>query len=75
MNSGDLEFHTSQELIDELMRRSTFQGIIIHARDEVKSSDWNGERVFRVRHSTLLDAGEAGRLLEVVSRRMTDADA
>lgn len=75
MKAGDLELYSSQELIDELMRRATFQGVIIHARDGVKSQNWTGERVFRVRYNGNLDQAQAGRLLEVVSRYMADADA
>jgi hypothetical protein len=75
MNPGDLELFTSQELIDELMRRATFQGVIIHARDGVKSPSWSGERVFRVRYNANLGSARATRLLEVVSRYMADADA
>ena len=70
MKPSDLEFFSTEELIDELMRRTTFQGVIVHARDEAKERQWNGERVFRVRLNDNLDPEEAGRLLDVVSRHI-----
>ena len=70
MKPGDLELFSTEELIDELMRRTTFQGVIVHARDGAKSRSWDGERVFRVRINENLSREETGRLLEVVSQRI-----
>jgi hypothetical protein len=52
MKPGELELFSTEELIDELMRRTTFQGVIVHARDGAKSRHWNGKRVFRIRLNT-----------------------
>ena len=71
---GELELFSTEELIDELMRRSTFQGVIVHARDGAKSRHWSGERVFRVRINQNLAADEASRLLDVVSQRIGGAE-
>ena len=71
---GELELFTTEELIDELMRRTTFQGVIVHARDEAKSRHWTGERIFRVRINQNLDAEEASRLLDVVSQHIGGAE-
>jgi len=70
MNPNDLELISTSELVDELLRRTTFQGVIIHARDGAKTPGWQGERVFSVRYNTNLEAEEAGRLLEVVSEHI-----
>jgi len=70
MNSPDLELFGTQELVEELLRRSTFQGVIIHARDGAKCRNWSGERVFSVHHNANLDTEEAGRLLDVVSQHI-----
>lgn len=35
----DLSFYTSNELIEELAKRATFAGIIIHSQNEVKNSE------------------------------------
>jgi hypothetical protein len=70
MKPGDLELFSTEELIDELVRRTTFQGVIVHARDGAKSRNWIGERVFRVRLNGNLDPEEAGRLLDVVSQQI-----
>ena len=67
---GELELFSTEELIDELMRRTTFQGVIIHARDGAKSRHWSGERVFRVRINQNLAPEEASRLLDVVSQQI-----
>ena len=63
MTDSELGLYGTQELIDELLRRSTFQGVIVHAAEEAKRVDWEGERTFRVRFNGNLAAEEAGRLL------------
>jgi hypothetical protein len=68
--AGDLELFSTEELIDELMRRTTFQGVVVHARDGAKSRHWSGERIFRVRINENLAPEEASRLLDVVSQRI-----
>ena len=70
MNPGELELYSTQELIDELLRRTTFQGVIVHARDGARSRTWDGERVFSVRFNDNLEAEEACRLLDVVRQHM-----
>jgi hypothetical protein len=66
MEADDLELYSTQQLIHELMRRSTFLGIVVHADDEAKGA-WVGEKAFRVHFNENLDAERAGRLLGVVS--------
>jgi len=70
-SQGDLELFGTQELLDELLRRSTFQGVVIHAEGDVRRSDWEGERVFKVRFNHNLVHEEARRLLSAVSEHMT----
>ena len=70
MSQDDLELVTTAELIDELLRRTTFQGVVVHAKEAARTAQWSGERVFSVRHSVNLDTDEAGRLLDVVSQRI-----
>lgn len=66
----DLELFTTQELIDELLRRRTFLGIVVHSLEELKDTDWRGERTCRVHFNGNLDSSQASRLLEVVAERM-----
>lgn len=74
MMPEELDLFSTQELIDEIVKRSTFQGIIIHAVDDAKSREWEGERVFRLRfNNNNLGSDEAGRLLDVVSRHIAMA--
>jgi hypothetical protein len=68
MEPSDLAFFTSQELIDELMRRKTFLGVVIHSDQELRNSDWSQEKVFKVRFNENLDALKASRLLGRVSQ-------
>lgn len=72
MTERELELFATEELIDELLRRATFQGVIVHSRDEAKSQEWDGERMFSVRFNGSLESQEVGRLLEVVSRHLAD---
>jgi hypothetical protein len=72
MTERELELFSTEELIDELLRRTTFQGVIVHAREEARRRDWAGERMFSVRFNGNLETEEAGRLLEVVSRHLAD---
>lgn len=67
MTPDDLALFTSQELIDELMRRKTFLGVVIHSEQEAKTEDWPEERIFKVRFNANLDAEQTGRLLGVVA--------
>jgi hypothetical protein len=70
MNPDDLELYSTQDLIDELMRRTTFLGVVVHAREEMRGPWQDGHRTFRVRVSPGLGADEAGRLLAVVGGRI-----
>lgn len=72
MTERELELFATEELIDELLRRATFQGVVVHSREEARSQDWEGERMFSVRFNGNLKAEEVGRLLEVVSRHLAD---
>ncbi|WP_422928530.1 hypothetical protein [Singulisphaera sp. PoT] len=67
MNQDELALYTSQELIDELMRRKTFLGIVVHSEQEAKTDEWPEERIFRVRYNRNLEQEQVGRLLGVVS--------
>ena len=66
----ELEFYSSRELIEELMRRRTFLGVIVHSADELKQPAWDDERVFKVHFNGNLDSTRAGRLLEKVASRI-----
>jgi len=74
MNPADLELFSTGELIEELLRRTTFQGVVVHSHEEIKNRAWRGERIFSVRYNSNLDLEEAGRLLEVVGQHIADQD-
>jgi hypothetical protein len=67
MQPSDLAFVTTDELIDELLRRRTFLGVIVHSETELKTPEWGGARHFKVRFNGNLDAGQTGRLLGTVA--------
>jgi hypothetical protein len=72
MDSSDLAFYTTQELIDELLSRRTFLGVVVQA-DELRTAAWkHGKHSFRVRFNKNLKANEAGRLLGVIADRMEE---
>lgn len=70
MNQDELELFTSQELIDELMRRKTFLGVVIQSEQEARTDVWPEESVFKVRFNANLDTEKVGRLLSVVAEYM-----
>ena len=69
MQPTALELYTTRELVDELLRRKTFLGVIVHSEEELKRA-WQGERMFKVRFNDNLNAGEACRLLGRVAEYM-----
>ena len=66
MQSTELAFCTCEELIQELMRRKTFFGCVVHSTQDHKHEAWE-ERMFRVHYNENLDSGRAGRLLDRVA--------
>lgn len=70
MQSADLAFYTSEELIKELMGRRTFFGCVIHSAEEHKQETWE-ERTFRVHFNRNLDQARTGRLLDAVAGRLS----
>jgi hypothetical protein len=70
MNPAPIELHTTKELVDELMRRRTFLGVVIHSEKELKG-EWPGEGTFQVHFNSNLDATQACRLLDAVAQFMS----
>jgi hypothetical protein len=68
MNQSELAFHTTPELIGELMRRKTFMGVVVHADPEWKGDAWGEQRTFRVHFNSNLDTNQATRLLDSIAR-------
>ena len=69
MQSTDLAFYTTDELIREIMRRHTFYGCIVHSAEEHKQEVWE-ERTFRVHFNHNLDHARASRLLDAVAEHL-----
>jgi hypothetical protein len=69
MDPAAIELHTTKELVDELMRRKTFLGVVIHAEEELKG-EWPGEGAFQVHFNANLNALQASRLLDAVAQFM-----
>jgi len=69
-----MEWFGTEELIEELLSRTTFQGVVVHAEDEARVREWHGERVFRVRFNANLGTEEVGRLLDVVRQKIEERE-
>ena len=67
MESSELAFYTTQELIAELMRRQTFLGVVVNSQEEWKGGAWGDERTFEVHVNSNLETAQATRLLSRVS--------
>lgn len=67
MEPSTLALYTSQELIEELMRRTTFFGVVVHAETDHKTQRWHGERMFKAHFNSNLNPAEAARLLDTVA--------
>ena len=74
MQSPELAFCTTQELIEELMRRNTFQGVVVHADDELKHEDTDGTKIFKVHLNANLSTTQASRILETVAAYIDQDD-
>ena len=72
MPAAELAFCSNQELIDELLRRTTFLGVVVHSSEEIRNRQWGGERMMRVQFNDNLSTEQAGRLLDVVAAQMSD---
>lgn len=66
MNQSDLTFYSSQDLVEELLRRQSFLGVVVHAVEETRGRGWVGDKSFQVRFNQNLDTEAAGRLLSTV---------
>ena len=66
MQEADLAFFTPQELVDELMRRKTFLGVVVRSENEIRNGQWGDERIFKVQFNENLDSTQVSRLLDVV---------
>ena len=70
MTVRELELFATEDLIEELLNRATFQGVVIHSRDAVGNQAEPDQRTFSVRFNRNFETAEVGRLLDVVSRRL-----
>ncbi len=73
MLPAELAFATTTELVEELLRRKTFLGVVVHAESEHRDAAWKGDKVFKVRFNSNLDTEQAGRLLEVIAAHLDRA--
>lgn len=63
MEAGELAFYSTEELVGELLKRTTFLGVVVHSEDDWKGDSWGEERTFKVQFNSNLDTAEASRLL------------
>jgi hypothetical protein len=75
MPPTDLDLCSTRELIEALVRRTTFLGIVVHSGQEHRGPWQHGERSFHVHYNANLDDSEARRLLAVVSEQLDRFEA
>jgi hypothetical protein len=68
MAPDELSLYTAEELIDELMGRSTFQGIVIRAEDSYKGGPWKGEQTYKASWTSNLGDARIEQVLEQVAQ-------
>jgi hypothetical protein len=71
----ELAFFTTAELIDELLSRHTFLGVVVHSAEHRRNNGlddraWHGDKQFKVHFNDNLSPPEAARLLAAVSDRI-----
>lgn len=71
MQDADLAFYSTQELVDEILRRQSFMGVVVQAADDNRQATWPEERMFKVQFNHNLSTEQAGRLLDVVAEYMS----
>jgi hypothetical protein len=74
MNVTELAFYSSRELVNELMQRQSFLGVIVHALEETRGQGWNGNKNFQVRFNENLDAEAVSRLLNIVAEGISPSE-
>jgi hypothetical protein len=74
MDPNELAFYSSRDLIDELLRRESFLGVIVHSAEETRGRGWTGNKAFQVRFNSNLDMDAAGRLLNLVAEGLSPRD-
>lgn len=75
MQPSDLALCTTQELIEELLRRPTFLGVVIHSEKEMKGRHWGEERIFKIRFNANLDTEQTCRLLNRVATHLDQSES
>jgi hypothetical protein len=71
MEAGDLELVPTQQLINELVSRRTFLGVIIHSDKDCRNTEWGSDRNFRVHFNGNLDAAQVPLLLDRIAEYVT----
>ena len=74
MDSADLAFFTTQELVEEILRRQTFLGVVVQSESDYRSKDWGDERTFKVQFNSNLTTNQATRLLDACAEFMRGED-
>ena len=59
-----LEFYTTEDLIKEIINRTTFQGIILQAENDCKNKNWRGKKTFKIHWNENLTKKEVIEILQ-----------
>ncbi len=73
---ADLELLTTEQLVKELIHRTTFRGVVIHSKDEARSQSWEDEDVyFKIHTNNNLEISQLVHLLESVADHLKEEAA
>jgi hypothetical protein len=67
MEAGELALFSTEELVKELVNRTTFLGVVVHSEENWKGDAWGEDRTFKVQFNSNLDTAETSRLLSRVA--------
>lgn len=73
MSTEGLEFYETKELIDEIIGRWTFQGVVIHATRECTNPKW-ADREFSIRSNSNLTKDELIMVMEQMIEILRTSD-
>ena len=70
MDHSELAFYPTQDLVNEILRRKTFLGVVIQSEEEYRNQNWGAERMFKVQFNSNLTNEQASRLVDSVAEFM-----
>lgn len=61
---GNLELYTTEEMVEEIINRTTFLGVVIQSEEDCKNKNWYGKKAFKIHWNNNLNNKEVADILE-----------